>query len=160
VDIVDYTAAYRDLCLEMFLSNTPAFFAHEELPLFKSWLDDLEKGGLGKKGALYDYVMIDGNTAVACGGFHVSAEDQKATMAWGMVHRAYHRKGIGKEFLNFRIRRIRQMFPHSHIALDTTQFSVGFYEKQGFVVTKFTSDFYAPGMDRYDMELRNDNVIL
>ena len=144
----------------MFKSNMPAFFAPVELPLFESWLDDLDKGREGKKGTIYNYVLFEEQQPMACGGFSIGAHDQKATMAWGMVHRNHHRRGLGREFLNFRINRIRQMFPSSFIALDTTQFSVGFYEKQGFVVTGMTKDFYAPGLDRYDMVFRADNISL
>jgi ribosomal-protein-alanine N-acetyltransferase len=160
VEILDYNGSHRQSCVDMFLSNTPSFFAPVEQPLFESWLDDLEKGRQRKDAVIYNYVLFEDQLPVASGGFYVGALDHKARMAWGMVHRAHHRRGLGREFLNFRIRRIRQMFPYSLIALDTTQFSFGFYEKQGFVVTGITKDFYAPGMDRYDMEFRADNIIL
>ena len=37
------------------------------------------------------------------------------------------------------------------VLIDTTQFSYPFFEKFGFETTKITKDFYAAGMDRYDM---------
>jgi [ribosomal protein S18]-alanine N-acetyltransferase len=158
VDFKEYSATYRQDCLEIFDSNTPPFFAESERADFDRWLAKLEHGTDRSEGAKHYYVVVIGDRSVACGGFYISPDGWKARMAWGMVRREDHRRGIGAEFIRYRVRRIRQMYPYCAIALDTTQHSFGFFEKMGFVVTKVTPDFYAAGLDRYDMELRGDRI--
>ncbi len=156
----DYTPAFREDCISIFKSNMPDFFAPAELHDYKEWLAKLAGAQNRESGANYYYVVLKNDLPVACGGFYISADGWKARMTWGMVHRDWHHMGIGRDFLNFRIRRIRQINPHCSVALDTTQHSFGFFEKQGFVVNAITPDFYAPGMHRYEMELRADNIFL
>lgn len=160
MNIIEYHPGLRQACLALFDSNTPAFFAPQERAEFIDWLGKMETDRRKESGACYYYVAEEAGEPVACGGFYISPDGWNARMAWGMVGRSWHKKGIGREFLNFRIRRIRQLFPHCSIALDTTQHSYKFFEKQGFVVSKITPDYYAPGLDRYDMDLRGDSVSL
>lgn len=158
--ILDYTPEHRQACLDLFRSNTPEYFAPTELKDFEGFLDKLESNRDRSDGAMYYYLVEMDGMPAACGGIASSPDGMHARMTWGMVHRQLHRQGVGREFLLFRIRRIRQLFPYSTISLDTTQHSKGFYEKLGFVVTAYTPDFYLPGMHRYDMELRSDQVAL
>jgi ribosomal protein S18 acetylase RimI-like enzyme len=45
------------------------------------------------------------------------------------------------------------------VQIDTSQRSKGFFEKHGFEAKNVTENYYAPGLHRVDMELRNnDNV--
>jgi ribosomal protein S18 acetylase RimI-like enzyme len=160
VNVLDYKPSLRGACLDLFGSNVPLFFAESELPDFEGFLDEIEQGGDRSTGAKYYFVVQLGGRFVACGGFAVAPDGLAARMCWGMVGRAYQKQNIGRDFLLYRIRRIRQLFPYSSVALDTTQHSKGFYEKMGFVVTGITPDYYAPGMDSYDMELRADDIAL
>ena len=142
----------------MFESNMPVFFAPSEFHDYEEFLGSLESGGDHSKGLIRYYVVFSGGNAAACGGIGISPDGMKGRMIWGMVRADLHRNGLGREFLNFRIRRIRQLYPYAAISLDTTQHSKGFFERLGFETTKITPDFYAPGMDRYDMDLRSDSI--
>lgn len=67
---------------------------------------------------------------LACGGFHQEAGGA-AWLQWGMVHRDWQRKGIGKFLLFFRLRELGKLnTPLVFVtpAADAT----GFYEKFGF----------------------------
>jgi ribosomal-protein-alanine N-acetyltransferase len=48
---------------------------------------------------------------------------------------------------------IKQMYSQLPLLIDTTQFSYGFYKKNGFRLLKITENYYTEGMHRYDMEL-------
>ncbi|REC73378.1 hypothetical protein DRF57_17870 [Chryseobacterium rhizosphaerae] len=39
MQIIKYTASFRENCIEIFKSNLPKFFAAEELQLFEHFLD-------------------------------------------------------------------------------------------------------------------------
>lgn len=144
-----YTNTDREACLVVFKSNVPRFFAPRELKDFISWLHLL---ATEKTRESFYYVVEKDTQCIACGGFHLDKISLKATMVWGMVHQSFHRQGIGQKLLNFRIHQIQKQEPKVRIVLDTTQHSYRFFQKLGFTVTKITHNYYAPGLDRYDME--------
>jgi len=149
----DYKPSDRAACLELFNSNMPKFFDPVELPLYEGWLDALDKGEkvFDKNRAEHYFVAEKDGKIVACGGLCIRAEKDFASMAWGMVDNSLHKQGLGKAFLEFRIKTVGERYPGFGIELDTTQHSFGFFEKFGFRTTKITENSYAPGMHRYDM---------
>jgi predicted GNAT family N-acyltransferase len=71
-----------------------------------------------------------------------------------MVDNGLHKQGFGRELLAYRINEIRDAYPGHTMFLDTSQHTFPFFEKMGFKVVKVTNDYYGPGLDRYDMEIR------
>lgn len=137
-------------CISGFDSNCPAFFAHHEKEEFQVFLHD-ESG----EHSMYYYVVEFKGQIVACAGFHLpETEGKTAGLVWGMVTREFQRQGIGEMLLDFRLNKIRELCPGVSVVLDTTQLSFPFFEKAGFRTTKITKDYYAPGLDRYDMILK------
>jgi predicted N-acetyltransferase YhbS len=125
-------------------SNTPDFFADEELADFEGFLADIP--------GTYLAVLDEAGEVVACGGFDVDGEGV-AVLTWGMVRRDLHRAGIGSRLLGERLDRIAADPRARRVRLDTSQHSRPFFERFGFEVTGHTPDGYAPGLDRYDMAL-------
>lgn len=147
-----YQASDYSGCIQAFEGNHPEFFADHEKIEFQELLDDLSQGK--DEDSLYYYVVEIENQIAACAGFYFpDNESNTAGLVWGMVARQFHRKGIGKQLLTFRLNKIRELRPGASVILDTTQLSFPFFEKLGFRVTQVTPDFYAPGLDRYDMVL-------
>lgn len=140
---IRYTAALKNICEHIFLSNCPKYFAAFELPEFLEWLE--------KKDSEPYYIYKLNNRAVACSGIYVSHVDKEAGMAWGMVHNEHHGKGIGTEMTKLRILEIQNTYPSYAIRLKTTQHTFKFYEKMGFKVTRIDKDGFEAGMDRYWM---------
>ncbi|RIH83073.1 Acetyltransferase (GNAT) domain protein [Calidithermus terrae] len=70
-----------------------------------------------------------------------------------MVHRRHHGGGLGKRLLLERLYRLAQYPEVAFIRLDTSQHTCGFFEKLGFATIKTEPNGYAPGLDRYDMQL-------
>jgi len=140
-------------CIEIFKGNMPKFFAPAELPDFVSCLDNLDSGKKLFKNALNEkyFVAVLSNKIVACGGYYIVEDENRGNMVWGMVDNTFHKMGIGRKLLEYRIQEIKKLNPENTVSLDTTQYSYQFFEKLGFTTTNITKDFYGEGLDRYDM---------
>jgi predicted GNAT family N-acyltransferase len=149
IRIEDYTPVYRQACMEVFLSNVPDFFTQAEIPQYEDWLDILAK----QNGHDHYFVAVEAGDIVACGGFSLEPREHLVSFTWGFVRKDKHRQGIGKMLLEYRISQIQTLYPDAPIRLDTTQHSKAFFERYGFATVLYTTDGYAPGMDRYDMVL-------
>ncbi|MDR6804932.1 N-acetylglutamate synthase-like GNAT family acetyltransferase [Dyadobacter sp. BE34] len=147
-----YQASDYSGCIRAFEGNHPEFFADHEKAEFQELLNGLSESN--KEEPVCYYVVEIENQIAACAGFYFP-DNQPATagLVWGMVAREFHRKGIGKQLLTFRLNKIQELRPGASVILDTTQLSFPFFEKLGFRITQITKDFYAPGLDRYDMIL-------
>lgn len=151
-----YVATDFEACLAIFDSNTPPYFDAEERAPFASWL---EKIGLGKLAysntdfEYYEVAELDGQI-VACAGFYIVHKEKVARMAWGMVDRAHHGKGVGSAHLKRRIQLMQEQYAGYQIDLGTSQHTYNFYAKLGFEVTTIIPNGYGEGIDRYDMVLR------
>ena len=152
-----YTAADRQACLEAFRSNMPQYFAVAELPDFESWLDQqAEQAAPAPANTAEKYYVIEKSSKViGCGGYYIELDKQTAFMTWGLIHSDYHKQGIGRELFQYRINLIQSICPTCKIVLDTSQYVSPFFQKLGFSIIKITKDFYAKGIDRYDMELKS-----
>jgi predicted GNAT family N-acyltransferase len=144
-----YTAADRSDCIAAFNSNIPGYFAEKELADFEFFLNGIEKEG----NQTPFYTVIYDDKIIGCGGFGDKDNNKIISLAWGLIHKDYHKKGFGKQLLLYRFEQILKMYPGYPVVLDTTQYCAGFFEKYGFRTIKITEDFYAVGMHRYDMEL-------
>ncbi len=149
-----YQSTDFDACIALFKSNMPQFFLPEELPDYTRQLEKYKDGMPYKGESTEAYFIVEEDGAmVACGGVYMEMHNNLAGMVWGMVDNGLHRKGIGRQFLLYRIDYIREHCPACKIRLDTTQHSRPFFEKYGFEVVKYTENGYGEGMHRYDMVL-------
>jgi GNAT superfamily N-acetyltransferase len=131
------------------LSNTPDFLAPRDRDDFLAFADDLPG----------PYWVIDGSRAiVACGGWAMEA-DGVAALTWGMVERRFHRRGIGRDLLRFRLEAIRVDGRAKVARVRTVQLVQGFFEQQGFVVIDVASNGFGAGLDRVTIELRLEAVV-
>ncbi len=149
VNIREYQLADREGCLMAFKSNVPLFFTSEEVGFFTNFLDTFYDKVTDIK--TYFFVVLVDNKIIGCGGFGDKDNTQTISLAWGLIHKDFHKKGYGEKLLKYRLERIQKFYPANPLVIDTTQFSVGFFEKYGFEITKYTPDFYEKGMHRYDL---------
>lgn len=127
----------------MFSSNVPEFFRQEERSGFESFLDALPGPYL---------VLLDGEGAVVgCGGYALRERSGTADLCWGMVHRERQGEGLGRALTVLRLEGALQDPRVTEVALETSQHTVGFYERLGFRATSVEPDAYAPGLDRVRM---------
>lgn len=153
-----YAASDKAGCLAAFKSNVPLFFTEGEIAEFESFLDNLpvrsKNNEHGKR--TWFFVVLSENKLIGCGGFGDKDNTNRVTLAWGLVHKDFHKKGFGEQLLKYRLEEIKKQYPAAPVFIDTTQYSYPFFEKFGFRTTKITNDFYAVGMHRYDMTLENE----
>ena len=140
--------------MAVFDSNTPHFFDPSERADFAGFLDAEPD----------DYFVVTGGSeVVGCGGVFVRDNTEDANwggLCWGMVESARHRAGVGSFLLRQRLAYLAETYPRLEaVLLDTSQHSQGFFARFGFETLKVTPDAYAPGLDRYDMELSRDALL-
>ena len=143
IKIKKYHSEYFENCISIFKTNVPHFFDHSEELLFKKYL--LEKD------ILYYVLFNDDNHIVGSGGYGFNNKTNTVDLTWGMVDSNFHKIGFGRRLTEYRIQKIKAKYPKCDILLNTTQHVFKFYEKFGFKITKITNDYYALGLDRYDM---------
>ena len=136
--------------MEAFESNVPKYFTQAEIADYDKFLEMILIKVEANK--TFYYVVVFGNEVIGCGGFGDKDNSEIITLAWGLIHQNFHKKGFGKELLVYRLRQIKEEFPNHNVYIDTTQYSFGFFEKFGFETTKITHDFYEMGLHRYDMQ--------
>ena len=145
-----YQASDRAACLRVFDSNVPAFFLASERADYTQDLGEFESGAWG--GAAVYLVLEVGSEIVGCGGAYVE-EDGRAGLAWGMVDRRQHRRGLGSLLLRARLEWLRAQPEAREVWLDTSRHSAPFFERFGFQVARTAPDGYGPGHDRLDLRL-------
>lgn len=148
--IREYLKTDKNDCMEAFKSNVPYYFINEEIQYFENFLQRIETGNDNAR----FYTILCNQKLVGCGGFGDKDNTGIFSLAWGFIHRDFHKKGFGIKLLQYRIEQIKQLKPKFPVIIDTTQYSCGFFEKYGFQTKKVTDNYYAIGMHRYDMELK------
>lgn len=153
IQIRKYQKEDRVACIAIFNSNLPKYFDPSELADFETWLDGHDQGVLAYQSTSIEpyFVLINNNQILACGGYYLARDASKANLCWGMVDGAFHKKGLGRHLLEFRLQDISSKYPDYPIQMDTSQHTLPFFEKLGFVVVKITENGYGQGLHRYDM---------
>lgn len=148
-----YTKNDKEGCLEAFKSNVPLYFTEGEVKDFEFFLDNFLIRSMTEKLYIktYYYVVELNHKILGCGGFGDKEGTDTITLAWGLVHKDFHKQGYGEKLLSHRLEAIQNLYPGAPVVIDTTQHSFPFFEKFGFVTTKITENFYADDLHRYDM---------
>jgi ribosomal-protein-alanine N-acetyltransferase len=146
-----YQISDKQACLEAFESNVPKYFTQAEIADYDKFLEMIPIKVEANK--TFYYVVVFENKVIGCGGFGDKDNSDIITLAWGLIHQNFHKKGIGKVLLDYRLDQIKEKFPNQPVYIDTTQYSYGFFEKYGFETIKITNNFYEKGLHRYDMKL-------
>ena len=142
--VINYKPKYFENCLDIATSNTPKYIDPSELILYRKFLEE-------KK--LY-FVLMKKSKIIACGGYAFNKLKNIVGLTWGLVHKEYHRQGIGSFLLEYRISEIRDKYPKSIIILDTSQHTHKFYKKYGFNTTNIIKHGYGKNLHKHKMQLR------
>ena len=145
VSVRPYAPQDRMACLAIFDGNTPDYFGPSERTEFAAFLD----------AASVNYLVLETATGVivGCGGYYVKSSGGVAGLAWGMVDRAWHKRGLGRVLLDARLALLRRFPDAALVRVNTSQHSRGFFERCGFRAVRVVPDGYAPGIDRVESEL-------
>ncbi len=143
--IQTYQSIYKARLLELLALNTPRYFAPEEAADFSYYLDN----------EVDEYfVVLEGDSIIACGGINYFREQNKAHISWDMVHPNYQGKGIGKLLLQHRLNLIRKEKGIKKVIVNTSQFAEQFYARQGFKTLSEEKNYWAEGIHLLHMELK------
>jgi N-acetylglutamate synthase-like GNAT family acetyltransferase len=153
-----YRAADKQACLDAFKSNMPESFTLSEMSDFEIWLDEQTSTEASNDDTIAEqyFVAEKDHHVVGCGGYYIDLARKEGTMTWGLVNKTNQKQSIGKELFQYRLQAIHSICSQCTVYLDTTQHVYRFFAKWGFVITKITKDYYAKGLDRYDMILKQD----
>ena len=130
-------------CLAVFDSNTPDYFAPSDRAEFDKFLHESTKPY---------FVMEHDGALLGCGGYYLSKG--VARLSWGMVDRAWHRRGLGRLLLLYRLREVSKSGAAPMVQLSTSQLTAPFFERQGFKRIETIKDGYAAGIDRVEMAMK------
>lgn len=156
MNVRPYQAIDKPACVSMCSSNAPAFYLRWHVNEYAAHLDSIEKT-LGHQSSCTRVLEEDG-IIVASATFKFFPEARCAWINWFMVHAHHHRRGLGWLLLTSVMREISQRLPDTQlIQLQTTQFSVGFYERAGYKITGQRANGFGPDLDQYDMEFTLDS---
>ncbi len=153
IEFIPYQSEHQSRCLEIFDSNCPTYFLKEERGEFEQWLTT----ALDSEHCYW--LLLNNEQIVGCGGIYVADNNfgraeypNEVGFAWGMIDHALHKQGLGEALAHFRLNYLRKTYPERPIILRTTQFTYGFFEKQGFTIRQWIDDGYGIGMDKVIME--------
>jgi [ribosomal protein S18]-alanine N-acetyltransferase len=133
-----------DDVLGLLQSNIPDFFDLNELSDFQNYLLHFRE----------DYFVVEfENKIIAAGGVNYLPKEKLARLAWDMVRKNYHKKGLGAMLLNHRIKHIQTKTSYTKVDVRSSQFAFRFYEKQNFKLIHKIKDYWAPGFDLYHLSI-------
>ncbi|WP_420595545.1 GNAT family N-acetyltransferase [Deinococcus sp.] len=144
-----YAPADRPVCLTLFDSNLPRYFAEHERTDFAAFLNKVEAES-------EPYFVIERDASVvACGGVGYEEFPTLAYLSWGMVRGELHGTGLGTQLTQFRLDWLRLHWPAAtHTKIETSQHTEGFYARFGFEVVEREQDGFGPGLDKVLMVAR------
>ena len=149
-----YIASDKDRCITLFKSNCPKFFAPEELDPFILWLDHQNQGTptySNSEKECYYVLALPNVGVIGCGGFYMVKDENRAQLAWGMVHADFHKMAYGTALYKYRQEQIHKLKPDCNITLGTSQYSYSFFEKMGYKIDTIVEFGYGKEIHRYDM---------
>ncbi|MBB1149490.1 GNAT family N-acetyltransferase [Myroides sp. NP-2] len=138
-----YIESDKNALLQLIEWNVPLYFAAEEVAEYKRYLEE----------ELDQYFVVeDEGQLVGAGGINVLVKEKEGRISWDMVAPAFQGKGIGRALLLYRLGILQKIPAIDRIRVRTSQVVYPFYEKYGFVTKQIQKDFWAVGLDLYDME--------
>ena len=130
--------------LSIFRQNTPKYFAIEEE---KDLLDYL-----AIHGATYLVYVIDGEI-VGAGGYNYTEREGK--VSWYFIHPKQQGQGIGGQIVNYSLAKLNALSTLETIVVQTSQYADAFFGKFGFKTIRIEKDYWAKGLDLYEMTKKN-----
>lgn len=134
--------------LNLIRLNTPRYFNPQEEKDFKHYL---------KHSIEQYFVLEEQKMIVGCGGINYEDDGKTGIISWDIIHPEYHKKGLGSKLLQHRIMLLKSNKKIAKIRVRTAQFTNFYYKKFGFKTISVVKNYWAPGFDLYDMELKIDN---
>jgi len=140
-----YVSTDQEALLQLIRLNVPLYFAEEEVEDYRNYLE--------REIDCY-FVVEEQGKLIGAGGINLLDQQSEGRISWDVIAPDAQGKGVGRALLQHRLNILVNMPSITKIRVRTTQLVYPFYEKQGFVVQNIQPDFWAVGLDLYDMEYK------
>ena len=144
LSVRNYVEGDRTACLALFDSNAPDFFAPDERDDYVRFLDHLS--------CAYLVICSPLDGIIAAGGYYVTDQPGLGALAWGLVARTWHRRGVGHELLQLRLSHLRESRVRA-VRVRTSQLSRSLFEHSGFRLVRLVPHGFAPNIDLVELSL-------
>ncbi len=140
---------------EILISNIPnGYFVMDDMNMLNNWLTAQNKGVVAYPPAVADhFYVLETDKIIGCAGFYVMDEEKRAHFTWGMVDGSLHNSGYGKTLFQYRVDKVKELYPGFKITLGTSQYTYKYFEKFGMKVESITPNGFGNNYDRYYMSL-------
>ncbi len=141
--IRSYKPKDRSRLVEIFMLNVPKHFARKEVIDLEEYLDKLPE--------TYYSIEVDG---VIVGGVGCVVEkDLSGSITWIFMHPDFTGQGLGRVAVDHCLTILKKDNRIKVFKARTSQTAFQFFEKMGFLLIRTEKDYWAEGIDLYDMEM-------
>ncbi len=142
ISISPYQETDRPSLVSIFKENVPEFFAPHELDEYVDYL--------GKYGNSY-YSIRNQDMVIGGVGIMVDREKQTGSITWIFFSNSSKGTGAGTAAVNEMLDIMRSNPDVTEFRVRTSQHAFEFFERFGFRIDKTEKDYWAEGLDLYDM---------
>ncbi len=139
-----YDSVDKAALLSIFESNTPLYFHPNELILFSDYLELFRE--------TY-FTLLEQESIIGGLGYVISADQFTADITWIFVKPEKQGLGYGKKAVNYLLIKLKSILSLKRIKVRTSQHGNLFFESFGFKGIHFEKDYWASGLDLYEMEI-------
>lgn len=133
----------KKILFEIFRLNTPEYFDISEFIDFRKYIETNPN----------TYYVIEHNgEVVGAGGYHLKNEGKVARLSWDLVHPDHTGNRLGTQLVKHSLEHINAVPEIRVIEVWTSNKAYKFYEKMGFKIVNYQSDYWAKGLDLYQMD--------
>lgn len=142
MDLRPYLASDLQACLDIYDASAVTLAPTHPRQSFQTFLQN---------SPLTFFVLEHDANILGCGGYHHVEGSQQAELVWGMIHSKWHRQGLGRFLLMFRLREITKRNKVQLVHLEVPQQLAAFYQRQGFHIAAQKIDGYGSGLDKIEL---------
>lgn len=129
----------------IFNANIPKYFHPKELIQFSEYL--------GLFGETY-YTLIHEDRIIGGLGYVISSDHFTADITWIFLSPDKQGQGFGKQAVNHLLIKLKSILSLKKIKVRTSQYGNMFFESFEFKLIHFEKNYWAEGLDLYEMELK------
>lgn len=144
--IRSYKPEDRARLIEVFNLNVPKHFDPKEVKDLEGYLNELPE----------TYYSIEVGGMIVGGVGCVVEEDLSGSITWIFMHPDFVGQGLGRAAVEHCFCTLRKDERVKMFRARTSQTAYRFFEKMGFKVMSTKKDYWAEGLDLYDMEMDID----
>lgn len=137
-----YTPSDQEAVIQIFRPNTPVYFALEEKADLIAYLRDESE---------HFFVFEENGKVIAAGGYNIIGTQGR--LSWYFTDPVHAGKGAASAIARHSLAELKARSEIGEIMVRTSQHAESFFARFGFQTQKTVADFWAEGIDLYQMVL-------